>query len=436
MNIRELALSLLLDSESADTYVNLSLSSHKADSVSGEDRGFLTHLLYTAVERRITYDYYISALAERSIDKINLRTRCILRLGLCQILHTDSIPDFAAVNETVKLASNKGERAFVNGILRAAVRKKDSLPLPDKAKSFARYASVYYSLPLPLVRHFMTFLSEGECEALFASFNRAPYTDLTVNTVKISVDEYEKLLKKEGYEPTRVDFSPLTLRIAASVNPRRLPGYDEGLFLVQDAASALCATVLSADPCEEIIDVCSAPGGKSFALAILSSDKAKLHSFDLHESKMSLISDGAKRLSLFSVNPEVRDGLQPDESLFGKADAILCDLPCSGLGVIAKKPDLRYRDLSTLSTLPALQYELLSASADYLKEGGRMVYSTCTLNRAENEEVVEKFLLDHPNFVREDFSIGSLVSKDGMLTLYPHIHNTDGFFISKLRKNK
>lgn len=436
MNIRELALSLLLDFENSDTYVNLSLSSHRADSLTPEERGFLTHLLYTAVENKITYDYYISALAERSIDKIDLRTKCILRLGLCQIINTDSIPDFAAVNETVKLAKNKGERAFVNGVLRAALRKKDALPLPDRNRNFARYASVRYSLPIALVRHFLTFLSECECESLFDSFNRAPYTDLTVNTVKISVEDYADLLEKEGYKPTRVDFSPLTLRLYTSVNPKKLPGYDEGLFFIQDAASSLSAAVLGASSGERIIDVCSAPGGKSFALAILSGDKADVRSFDIHESKLSLISGGAERLSLSSVTPCVRDGLSPDVSLFGTADALLCDLPCSGLGVIAKKPDLRYRELSSLSELPDLQQRLLSASADYLKPGGRMVYSTCTLNKAENEEVVEKFLLSHPEFSVEDFSFGQLSSAEGRLTLYPHLHGTDGFFICKLRKHK
>lgn len=436
MNVRELALSLLLEYESSDTYVNLSLSSHKADSLTGEERGFLTHLLYTSVERKITYDYYISALAERSIDKISLHARCILRLGLCQILDTESIPDFAAVNETVKLAKNKGERAFVNGILRAAVRKKGQLPLPDKSKNPARYYSVYYSLPTALVKHFMSFLSYEDCEALFSSFNREAYTDLTVNTVKISVDEYAQKLKDAGYEATRVDFSPLTLRINASVNPRKLPGYEDGLFFVQDAASALCASLLSLRAGERAIDVCSAPGGKSFALAILSRDGADVRSFDLHEAKMSLISGGAQRLGLSSVTPSVRDGLSPDEALFGTADALLCDLPCSGLGVIAKKPDLRYRDLASLSQLPELQLKLLSASAKYLKAGGRMIYSTCTLNKAENEEVVSGFLHLHPEFSLEDFAVGSIASKDGMLTLYPHLNGTDGFFISKLRKNK
>ena len=436
MTQREVALRLLCDIEEGGKYANLAISSHLTDGLSRKDKAIVTALLYTTVEHKITYDYYIGYLAGRGIDEIAPRVRNILRLGLCQLLHMSTVPDFAAVAETVKLAKNQGERAFVNGILRAAVRKKGQLPLPDKSKNPARYYSVYYSLPTALVKHFMSFLSYEDCEALFSSFNREAYTDLTVNTVKISVDEYAQKLKDAGYEATRVDFSPLTLRINASVNPRKLPGYEDGLFFVQDAASALCASLLSLKAGERAIDVCSAPGGKSFALAILSGDGADVRSFDLHEAKMSLISGGAQRLGLSSVTPSVRDGLSPDEALFGTADALLCDLPCSGLGVIAKKPDLRYRDLASLSELPELQLKLLSASAKYLKAGGRMIYSTCTLNKAENEEVVSEFLRLHPEFSLEDFAVGSIASKDGMLTLYPHLNGTDGFFISKLRKNK
>ena len=436
MNIRELALSLLLEHESSDTYINLSLSSHKADSLSPEERSLLTLLLYTAVERKITYDYYIAALCGKSADKLLDRTRNILRLGLCQLLHIDNIPDFAAVNETVKLAKNPGERSFVNGVLRAAARNKDSLPMPQKEKNHARYYSVYYSLPLGIVKHFFSQIGEEESIKLFESFNSPLHTDVTVNTMKISVDDYFILLTEDGYTAELVDFSPITIRISGSVNPRKLRGFEDGLFFVQDSACALCATVLDPKPSELIIDTCSAPGGKSFATAILSSDSADIRSMDIHESKMSLITDGANRLGISSIKAVVRDATSPDSSLLEKADKVLCDVPCSGLGVIAKKPDLRYNCLESIKTLPPLQLEILTASAKYLKAGGTLVYSTCTLNRAENEEVVLEFLNNNPDFEAIDFTVGSISSVDGMLTTYPHVHSTDGFFISKLRKKK
>ena len=436
MNIREIALKLLMDYEECGKYVNLSLNSHIADGLGGEDRARLTALLYTTVEHKLTYDYYIAALSGRGIEKLTDHTKCILRLGLCQIVDMDNIPDFAAVNETVKLAKNPGERSLVNGILRRAVREKDSLPLPKKEKNAARYYSVAYSLPLATVKHFIGELGEDEAVKLFETFNSQPPISLTVNTLKISVDDFIAELEKQGYTATRVKFSPITVTLSGAANPRKIKGFEEGWFYVQDEASAIAALALSAKSGDTVIDVCSAPGGKSFASAILSSDKARIHSFDLHESKLSLITDTADRLGIRSVTASVRDALTPDESLIGRADKLLCDVPCSGLGVIAKKPDLRYKDISATTELPPLQLDILTASSQYLKKGGELVYSTCTLNPRENAEVVHKFLDQNPDFTLVDFSVGSLKSEDGMLTLWPHIHNTDGFFISKLRKNK
>lgn len=436
MNLREIALKLLIDYEECGKYVNLSLTSHLADNLSGEDRARLTALLYTTVEHKLAYDYYIAALSGRGADKISTHTKCILRLGLCQIVDMDNVPDFAAVNETVKLAKNPGERSFVNGVLRRAAREKDSLPLPKKEKNAARYYSVLYSLPIATVRHFISLLGEDEAVMLFEKFNSEAPMSLTVNTERISVEDFIAELQKQGLTATRVKFSPITVTLDQPVNPRKIKGFDEGWFYVQDEASALAALALAAGEGDVVIDTCSAPGGKSFASAILSQDGARIYSFDLHESKLSLITDTASRLGLRSIEVSMRDALTPDEKLIGKADKLLCDVPCSGLGVIAKKPDLRYKDISATVELPKLQLDILTASSQYLKSGGELVYSTCTLNPRENAEVVLAFLEANPDFSLVDFSVGSLKSDNGMLTLWPHIHGTDGFFISKLRKNK
>lgn len=433
MNVREIALKLLLDYELDGKYINLSLSSHATDGLCEEEMKQLTHLLYTTVEHKLTYDYYISYITKRSIDKLSLHTKNILRLGLCQILDTDTMPDFAAVNETVKLAKNRGERALVNAALRTAAREKDSLPLPDKSKNPARYSSIKYSLPIATVRHFFSELSEEEATCLFDSFGKERDTTVTVNTARVSVEKYLEMLIDGGYNATRATFSPISVRIFGSVNPRSLPGFSEGLFFVQDEASALSAITLGALDGETVVDVCAAPGGKSFAVATLTKN-ASVYSFDIHESKLSLIEGGAKRLGLTSVRARAVDARVGDPSLFGKADRVLCDAPCSGLGVIDKKPDLRYKDISALSELPALQLEILSAASKYVKSGGTLVYSTCTVNRAENEEVVSAFLSANPDFHPEDFSYGELKSEGGALRLYPHIHKTDGFFITKLRR--
>ena len=437
MTVFELAYRLLGQYEAGGKYVNLSLNSHLTDGLTKENKALLTALLYKTVEKKLTYDYYIAALSRRSIDKISPEVRDAVRLGLCALLDMNSFPDHAAVNGAVNLVGHKGERAFVNGVLRSAAREKEKLPLPDKSKNLARYCSVYYSIPLSTVKYFISLLGEDSAVSFFESVNTAERkTTLTVNRLKISVDGYIKKLTEHGYSAYPSSLSPLSVCINGSVDPRALPGFCEGEFFVQDEASALAALTLGAEAGDSIADVCSAPGGKSFLLGIISGDKAFINSYDLHESKISLISSGAERLGLNSVKASCRDALIPDEQLFGRLDRVLCDVPCSGLGVLSKKPDLRYKDITELSELSCLQLQILTASSSYLRAGGELVYSTCTLRKEENEEVVRAFLDSNSDFEAVDFSLGSLSSKGGSLTLYPHVHGTDGFFISKLRKKK
>ncbi len=432
MTVRETALALLSEYEESGKYVNLSLSSHKADGLSQKERSFLTVLLYTTVERKLTYDYIISALAARSLTEISPRVKNILRLGLSQIMHIDSVPDFAAVNETVKLAGGAGERSFINGVLRRAVREKDSLPIPERAKNEARYLSVKYSFPLPTVKKFISLLGSEETEELLSVFNTVAPTSVSVNTLKIEREEFLGKLRAAGLDASLAKNSKIGVKIVGSVNPCEVFGFSEGLFYVQDEASAIAAEALCPQPSDTVVDVCSCPGGKSFAAYILSGG-AEIYSFDLHESKLSLVKSGAERLGI-KLHTAERDALTPDESLFGKADKLICDVPCSGLGVLSKKPDLRYKDSSLWESLPELQLSILSESVKYLRCGGEAIYSTCTLNDKENSEVVRQFLASHPNFEPVDFTVGELSSVRGMLTLLPHKHSTDGFFIAKLGK--
>lgn len=436
MSVRELALSMLDRCELEGKYVNLIMNSRRLSSLSPEERASLTALLYTTTERRYTYDYYISSIAKRSLSDIDMHTLNILRLGMCQIVAMEAIPDYAAVNETVKLARNKGERAFVNGVLRAAVRLKEqgALPMPDRKKSEARYLSVLHSFPLWLTKHFISLLGEEGADSLLSAFNTHDSTDLSVNLGKISRSALIERLREAGVAAEASPISPISVRINGSCDPRALPGFDEGHFFVQDTASALSAVALDPVAGSRIIDVCACPGGKSFAAAILAGGSATVTSFDLHSSKLSLIESGASRLGL-DIVAEVQDATEPREELFGAFDRVICDCPCSGLGVLGKKSDMRYRDPASLAELPELQHRILSASSRYLARGGVMVYSTCTLNPDENERAVERFLSENPDFSTLDFSFGEVHSEGGMLTLYPHIHKTDGFFIAKLVRN-
>lgn len=434
MNIREIALSLLEGYEAGGKYVNLALSSHITDKLTPAEISSLTALLYTTVEQKLRYDYYIGALSGRSNSEINPTTRNILRLGLCQILDMHSVPDFAAVNETVKLCGSRGERSFVNGVLRAAVRTKDNMPTPPREKNYNRYLSVKHSFPLWIVKMLSEVVGEGEIDSLLEFYNTYKYTDITVNKAKTALDEVKAELSSLGLDvSTHIDTS-MTLRVMSSFNPEKIDGFREGKFFIQDTASAIAARALDATSGDVIVDVCSAPGGKSFAAAILAGDECEIHSFDIHESKLSLIEEGAKRLGLKSIHAQCKDALVGDSSLFGRADRVICDAPCSGLGVLSKKPDLRYKSEESVRDLPALQLEILKSSARYLKPGGVLIYSTCTLNPKENGEVVDTFLSENHEFFSVDFEVGGISSDNGILTLIPHIHKTDGFFIAKLKR--
>lgn len=428
-NVRRTVLSLLLAEEERDGFANLLLS----DAViarAGEDAARLTALFYGTVERRLTLDYAIGTLASREPSSLTPHTRNLLRLGLYQI-YFSHIPVHAAVDETVSLGEGRGERALVNAVLRRAA--STPLPLPPEGRR-ARHMSVKHAFPLSTVRHFVALYGEEETEELLSAFNRVAPLTVTVNLLKTTPEELLALWEKHGIRAERTAYSSRSLRLAQSISPERLPGFAEGYFLVQDEASALCAEALDAREGETVIDVCSAPGGKILSAATAMGGDGRLYAFDLHESKLSLIRASGARLG---VLPDTRavDATVGEPTLFGCADRVICDVPCSGLGVLGKKPDLRYRERS--ETLAPLGLAILKASTRYLKAGGTLVYSTCTLSPDENEENVRRFLSENESFAPVDFAFGGdLCSRDGMLTLLPHRHGTDGFFIAKLKKIK
>ncbi len=429
MTARETALRLLTELEEKDGFANLLLSD-RVLAEAGEGSAFLTALFYGTVERKLTLDYLIGALSSRAPEAVSLRVRCILRLGLYQLLYMD-IPPHAAVAETVSLGKDKGERGFINAVLREADRKRDALPMPPRERT-ARYLSVKHSFPLSTVRRFLS-LYGTETEALLASFNEVKPLTLNARSREVR-DTLLSRFAEEGISAERTPYAPFGIRVYTPVSPTALYGFKEGLFFVQDEASAIAAAALAPERGDTVIDLCAAPGGKTFGAALYAEGEGRFFAFDLHESKLSLIQSGAERLGL-SVTVSAKDATEADPSLEGVADRVICDVPCSGLGVLGKKPDLRYREVN--DDLPPLQYEILSTASRYLKRGGVMLYSTCTLTREENEENVLRFLREHGDFAAVDFSVGEekrVESRDGMLTLLPHKHGTDGFFMAKLEK--
>lgn len=431
-NIRKTALMLLRSYESEDRYVNLLTSSPRLSGLSREERSSVTALLYTAVENKLRYDYLICALSKRSIDDIDPYVRDVLRIGLCQILDMSALPDFASVNETVSLGRHKGERGFINAVLRGAANVKNNLPFPPKEKNLLRYLGIYYSVPLPTVKLIASILGEEGCESFLEASGARRALSLTVNERKVSRDEL--LCRLDSYGATEGRLSDSSITLNNPVSPTLLPGFAEGEFFVQDEAGAISTAALGAMEGEVIIDTCAAPGGKSFGAAIRVGDSGRVYSFDLHESKLSLIKDGAGRLGLNNITVMQNDATTPRAELFGKADRVICDVPCSGLGVISKKPDLRYKDFSSDGSLPALQYTILERSAEYLKAGGVLLYSTCTICPEENEGVTDRFIREHPEFSYEDFKIEKMGFRGPHITLLPHKHGTDGFYIARLRK--
>ncbi len=420
-------------------YVNLELSSViKKYGFEGLDRAFFTALFYGTTERILTLDYVIEKCSTIPLEKLDNMVLCLVRTGLYQILFMDRVPDHAAVDESVELAKRycpKSSVGYVNAVLRAASRSKETLFHQMKAEKGLRGVSILSGIPEDILGVYEQSYGTDVMRKIAAHFSTlSPSVTLRVNTLKIT---REKLLAALGTIATPTELSPCGIRLAGSFPPEDLYGFADGAFFVQDEASQLAAAQIGKSDVPDggiVIDVCACPGGKSFSMALNLDDKAHIYAFDLHENKLSLIRSSAERLGILNITVAARDGRTPDESLFEKADAVLCDVPCSGLGVIAKKPDIRYKPIVESARLPEIQKAILNSSAHYVKDGGILVYSTCTLNRAENEDIVNEFLQTHPDFSLSDQEI--VPGKRGMATLLPYEYNTDGFFVAKLKKGE
>ncbi len=427
MTARRLAFDLLQRIETNDQFLNIALDHALSHSgLDGADRSLAATLVYGVTERRITLDFQIDRLSSRPASELDLSVKTALRLGLYQLLFLDRIPPHAAVSETVSLVSRKTS-GFVNAVLRAATRAP-ATTLPDRAEDEARYLSVACSVCLPLCQKLIAVYGADRAESILKSFSNHGGTTLSVNTLKISRENLAKEIP--GSLPTL--HAPNGLSVRGSV--RELYGFEEGFFFVQDEASQLCVEVLDAREGETIMDICACPGSKSFGSAIRMKNAGVVLSYDLHEKKLPLIESGARRLGITIITPSVRDGRNFLPEMEGKADRVLCDVPCSGFGVLGKKPELRYKDPAASSALPDIQLAILENACRYVKNGGTLVYSTCTILPEENEGNVERFLTSHPDFSLVPFSVGGIAANKGYLTLLPDQAPTDGFFIAKLTR--
>ena len=431
-NIRKTALDFLIKCEQENMYVNISADGYMKNISDPRDKALFASMVYGVIERKITLDYYIAKLSERSVSSIEDKTVQILRMGLYQLMYMDKIPCHAVVNESVSLCRHSGTRGFVNAVLRSYIRQKDTLKLPSREKNEVRYLSVKYSFPQEMCKFFISEFGYDNSEKYFSYFNKVAPTVIKINTLKITVEDF--MAKITNAKESDMCHGAVIMENTGSV--KDIYGYAEGLFYVQDTASQVAVSVLGATPGANVIDVCACPGGKSFGAAISMHNRGPIRCYDVHKSKLSLITNGAERLGINIISTFQRDSaLLPEKEEEGVADFVICDVPCSGLGVLGKKADMRYRDVKAMEKLPELQRKIIYSASRYLKVGGVMLYSTCTINRRENEDVVQNFLLNNKNFSLVHFNIANTES-NGVYTFMPGEYGTDGFFIAKIKRNE
>ncbi|MBQ8310990.1 MAG: 16S rRNA (cytosine(967)-C(5))-methyltransferase RsmB [Clostridia bacterium] len=420
-NPRRIAWDVLNKCASAEQYSNIALDTAiKRAELPSVDRGLLTTLVYGVIEKQITLDACIDSLAARGGIAPDVRN--LLRMGTYQMAYLDRVPDHAAVNETVDMAPKRA-KGFVNAILRAFARSGKQIPMPDREEDPIGYLSVRYSFCKPLCEKFVAVFGFRRTEELFAAFGQEPPLTVRVNTLRISRENLLARLAEEGIAAEPTPHVSNGIRVLDKTPVTALCGFDEGLFFVQDEASQLCVEALDAHEGMRVLDACACPGSKSFGAAIDMRNTGSVVACDLHKNKLSLVESGAERLGILTVTAEARDARHLREEWCGGFDRVLCDVPCSGFGVFAKKPELRYKNPEKSAGLPGIQAAILENASVYVKDGGKLVYSTCTLLPEENENNVARFLQSHGEFTLLE-----------QRTLYPDTDGTDGFFFAVLER--
>ncbi len=420
-NSRELALHVLQRCHRQGAWADEALRHELAKSeLDSRDAALASRLVYGVVQNQLLLDHYLAHFCNIPLEKLSPRVLDILRLGAAQLLFFDRIPAMAAVNESVKMAKQGGSSktaGLVNAVLRNLDRSQNALPaLPTDP---LERLSIQYSHPLWLVKEFANTLGAEETEALLQANNAAAPVTAQVNTLKCTLEDAMEALRQEGAVPSATPF-PGCLVLEHTGNMENLPSFQQGLFYIQDPAAKEAVLAAAPGRGETILDLCAAPGGKTFAAAIEMGDSGHIISQDIYPKKVKALAASAARLGLCSIQTRVADARTPVEE---RADLVIADVPCSGLGIIRKKPDIRYKDPSGFSELLSIQRDILENSAAATRPGGRLLYATCTLRREENEEQVTKFLEKH-----KDFALKTAVTR------WPHRDGTDGFFYALLAR--
>lgn len=427
---RELALKSLVKTDTSAVFSNLEINTTLSRATLDEkDAGLYTILYLGVLENKMLLDYVIEHYSSIPLSKIEVTELNILRLGIYQLYFLDKIPDYSAVDECVSLAPRK-TKGFINAILRSFIRDGKKIDLPEEKW---HRVSILHSFPMPLIELLINSYGESTAYDIITKSQAKNDLCLRVNTLKATTQEILNALKQRGATPTISEYTSDIIK--CSIQTSKIKDLiDNGLVFVQDESSRICTKVIDAQPNEVIADVCACPGGKTFSMAIDMQGKGEIFASDLHQNKLSLITKSAQRLGIDIINVKEQNAKKNVEEYNGKFDRVLCDVPCSGLGIIFKKPDIKYKDINSIKSLPSVQFDILSNCSKYVKIGGILVYSTCTIVKEENEDNIALFLEQNPCFEVVDFEIGGVKSQNGMYTFLPHITGTDGFFVAKLKR--
>ncbi len=446
---RKAALRVLLAVEKDGAYANLELRKlTRTLKLGHSDMALLTELVYGTLRRQGTLDWVIEQYSTVPVSKMNYTIRTIIRMGVYQLLYLDRVPSRAACSEAVELAKSRGIHGlsgFVNALLRSISRSKDSISYPDPDKELALYLSIKYSHPLWLVERWLMRFGKEETASLCAVNNEPPPVVLRCNTLKTTPGHLRKKLKEEGLKVRPSALVPEGIIVEKRSFLPELKSFRDGYYAVQDESSMIASSVLNPVPGAFVIDACSGPGGKTTHLAQLMKNRGRILALDVHEHRLKLVDGACRRLGMTIVKTRHLDARELPNKLSERADYILVDVPCSGLGVIRRRPELRWRvERGDLSRHAVQQMEILGQASKCLKTGGLLLYSTCSTEPEENIGVVNSFLMEYTGFKSEELRLpfplvnsrDKIDVKKGFLQLLPHQHGTDGFFLACLRKTK
>lgn len=431
VNLRAIVLDILMEVNEKGEFSHLLINNAltKFQYLDKNKRSFITRVTLGTIENKIEMDYIIDQFSKTPVRKMKPLIRNLCEMSVYQIMYMDNIPDSAVCNEAVKIAAKRGFaglKGFVNGVLRNISRNKDNITYPDSSTNINEYLSIKYSMPMWIVQMWIGQLGMDKTKQVLEGLRQEKKTYIRCNTLKTSVENIISILEKEDVRVNKVAGIPYALEIEDYDHITALKSFNDGLYQIQDISSIMAGYLTGFNEGDTVIDVCAAPGGKSINAGISVGKSGKVYSRDVSDYKAGLIEDNIKRLGIDNIVVQVHDALEKDTSMVGKADVVIADLPCSGLGIIGRKPDIKYNaDMDKLASLVKLQREILSVVYDYVKPGGVLMYSTCTINSEENEANAD-WICDTFDYEKEEYR-----------QMFPDIEGkTDGFFVAKLRRKK